>query len=152
MQPAPSRLLSPQTNPRSIENTSVKSGTSSPCSNRSVITHGAKAFVLAMACSAWAHNSARKTCSSVRHRLFSKQYLEPGMVAAQRTKGYWLDQTRKTVQLSKSAKTFNHFLFGNKSVHYFQHFRHPLRVLIRWAYTPRTYVLGATFGQTLVLC
>ena len=39
-------------------------------------------------------------------------------MAAQRAKGYWLGQAKKTVQLSKSARTFSHFLFGNKSKEY----------------------------------
>ena len=58
---------------------------------------------------------ASRLVSSIRNRVFSTQYFEPETVAAQRAKGYWLGQAKKTVQLSKSAKNFNHFLFGNKS-------------------------------------
>ena len=53
--------------------------------------------------------------------MFSKPYLKPETVAAQRTKRYWLGQAEKTTQLSKSAKNFNHLLFGNKS-NDFHHF------------------------------
>jgi len=66
--------------------------------------------------------------------MFSKQYLEPETVAAQRAKGYWLGHAKKSVQWSKSAIAFNHFLFGNKSILYY------LKTY------PTFDVLAATFG------
>ena len=48
--------------------------------------------------------------------MFSKQYLELETVAAQRIKGYWFDQAKKTVQQLKAPKNFSHSLFGNKSI------------------------------------